>query len=61
MAGVDIAGEVIAALKLSNWRLEKGPPRPPHFTPGESARSDDCELRFGAWAVTGYSHGALRT
>jgi len=30
-----IADQVIAALKLSNWRITKGPPDPPHSTPGE--------------------------
>jgi hypothetical protein len=30
-----IARDVVAALKLSNWRVTKGPPNPPHSTPGE--------------------------
>ena len=30
-----IARDVVAALRLSNWRITKGPPRPPHSTPGE--------------------------
>jgi len=30
-----IAGQIVAALRLAKWRLEKGPPRPPHSTPGE--------------------------
>jgi len=30
-----IAREVVAALRLSKWRISKEPPRPPHSTPGE--------------------------
>jgi hypothetical protein len=30
-----IAREVVAALRLSKWRLVKDPPSPPHSTPGE--------------------------
>jgi hypothetical protein len=30
-----IAREVVAALRLSKWRLVKDPPNPPHSTPGE--------------------------
>ena len=30
-----IAREVVSALRLSNWHITKGPPRPPHSTPGE--------------------------
>jgi hypothetical protein len=30
-----IADQVVAALKLSNWRITKGLPSPPHSTPGE--------------------------
>jgi hypothetical protein len=29
-----IAKEVVAALRLSRWRLSKEPPSPPHSTPG---------------------------
>lgn len=32
---VTIARDVVAALKLSNWRISKGPPHPPHSTPGK--------------------------
>ena len=30
-----IAREVVAALRLAKWRLNKEPPDPPHATPGE--------------------------
>ena len=30
-----IAKDVVAALRLSNWRISKDPPDPPHGTPGE--------------------------
>jgi hypothetical protein len=28
-----VAERIIAHLKLSNWRFEKGPPAPPHGQP----------------------------
>ena len=30
-----IARDVVAALRLSKWRISKEPPNPPHSTPGE--------------------------
>ena len=36
-----IAEQVIAALRLSNWRLTKGPPREPHSTFGPPTRKDE--------------------
>ena len=31
---VMLAEEIVAALKLSKWRITKDPPDPPHSTPG---------------------------
>jgi hypothetical protein len=33
-----IACEIIKRLKLSNWRFHRGPPTPPHSTPGPPAK-----------------------
>jgi hypothetical protein len=30
-----LATAVVERMRLSKWRITKGPPRPPHSTPGE--------------------------
>ena len=30
-----IAKAVVERMRLTNWRITKGPPNPPHETPGE--------------------------
>ena len=34
LTAASITGEIIKRLKLSNWQFLRGPPTPPHSTPG---------------------------